>query len=86
MGRRLRAGGPGVVTEASHPRWPQIFSAGPNGVNPLRARSRPMVTSTNTGGDELIGEAGSEFRVDIARSRQVGPGSRGWRRVILFAL
>jgi hypothetical protein len=39
LGRRLRAGGPGVMTGASHPRWPQIVSAVPNGVNPA---ARPI--------------------------------------------
>lgn len=55
MGRRLRAGRPGLWTGASCPRWPQIVSAAPIGVNPA-ARSRRAVPSLSTmSGDELVG-------------------------------
>ena len=39
MDRRLRAGEGGLGTGASHPRWPQIVSAAPHGVNPA---ARPI--------------------------------------------
>jgi hypothetical protein len=52
---RLRAGGPGLLTGASHPRWPQIVSAAPNGVNPA---ARPIPPGEDVederGGEELV--------------------------------
>jgi hypothetical protein len=71
MGRRLRAGRLGVETRASHPRWPHIVSAAPNGVHPAARPIPPGGGVDAHCGDEVVGWAGSGFRVDTARHRQV---------------
>ena len=67
--RKLGLGG--AWDGEGHPRWPQIVSASPNGVNPAARPIPPGGDSRAPCGDELVGLAGSGFRVDTVRSRQV---------------
>jgi hypothetical protein len=55
-----------------HPRWPQIVLACPAGINPA---ARPIPPDgevvEDLAANEMASEAGSGFRVDPDRSRQV---------------